>query len=144
MNFDLQHATLAVAVLAALTLSCAPAPAPGTSGDRSIITAEDLAENPDAPIEEVIRRKVPGVTVYRDPDGNVELQIRGASSLMGEPRPPLYVLNGLPVGPGAAVLRNVARHDIESIEVLKGPAAAIYGIDGANGVIVITTKGSGG
>lgn len=144
MKFDLQRATLPVSVLVVLTLACAPAATPGTSSNRSIVTADDLAEHPDAPIEQVIQRKVPGVTVYRDSDGNVELQIRGASSLMGKPSPPLYVLNGLPVSPGSgAVLTSVDRHDIESIEVLKGADAALYGIDGANGVIIITTKASG-
>ena len=51
--------------------------------------------------------------------------------------------DGVPVqaGPGGA-LRGISPHDIESIQVLKDPAdTSMYGLRGANGVIVIKTKG---
>ncbi|MFA8449211.1 MAG: SusC/RagA family TonB-linked outer membrane protein [Bacteroidales bacterium] len=79
------------------------------------------------------------------------ITIRGASSITGNNQP-LFVVDGIPIdngggagGPGGVALSNRAidlnPEDIESVNVLKGGAAtALYGIRGANGVIVITTK----
>ena len=55
---------------------------------------------------------------------------------------PLYVVDGLAIHPGPqGITSGVERHDIESINVLKDPAdTALYGLRGANGVIVIKTK----
>ncbi|MFA8300001.1 MAG: SusC/RagA family TonB-linked outer membrane protein [Hyphomicrobiales bacterium] len=79
------------------------------------------------------------------------ITIRGSSSIIGNNQP-LFVVDGIPIdngggqgGTGGVALSNRAidlnPDDIESYEVLKGGAAtALYGIRGANGVIVITTK----
>ena len=51
------------------------------------------------------------------------------------------MLNGSPFAPGTGgVLSGINPEDIESIRFLRGADATLYGIDGANGVIVITTK----
>jgi TonB-dependent SusC/RagA subfamily outer membrane receptor len=144
MKFNLRRATLPVSLLIGLSVGCAPAATRGESQkDQSLVTAEDFEKYPNESIESVIQRKVPGVTVTRI-DGRLVLQIRGASTLLGEPKPPLYVLNGLMISPGPdGALSGINPHDIQSIRVLKGPEAAIYGIDGANGAIVITTKKAG-
>jgi len=58
---------------------------------------------------------------------------------------PVYVVDDVPVqpGPGGALIV-INPHDIESIKVLKDPAdTGIYGMRGANGVILITTKRPG-
>jgi TonB-dependent SusC/RagA subfamily outer membrane receptor len=87
---------------------------------------------------------VPGLLVTRAQDGGIALQVRGSSSFKGDDTPPLYVLNGLPFQPGpGGALTGINPHDIESIKVLKGAEAGLYGIEGANGVIVITTKQPG-
>ncbi|GAB3657291.1 SusC/RagA family TonB-linked outer membrane protein [Echinicola sediminis] len=87
--------------------------------------------------------------------GSKRITIRGASSFFGENQP-LIVIDGLPVsnsnfnseevqeGSGGYdygnMLNDINPNDIESISVLKGTAAALYGSRAANGVIVITTK----
>lgn len=74
--------------------------------------------------------RVPGVNV-----SGYEVSIRGQG-------PPLFVIDGVQVGFGYhAAASSVNVHDIYSVEVLKGPETAIYGIRGQNGVIVIKTKG---
>ena len=67
--------------------------------------------------------------------------IRGATSIYGN-NEPLYVLDGIPIQPGpGGTLAGISPYDIESIQVLKDPAdTALYGMRGANGVIVIKTK----
>ena len=90
----------------------------------------------------VLQRKVPGLEVIREGNG-IALKIRGQRSFVGDDAP-LYVLNGSPFVPGPdGALSGVDPNAIESIQVLKGAQAGIYGIQGLNGVIVITTKKAG-
>jgi iron complex outermembrane receptor protein len=108
--------------------------------DPSTVTAEDIQRHPGEPIEEILAGRIAGVDVRRTPDG-IAVRIRGETSLRGDSEP-LYVIDGIPIqpGPGGALV-GITPHDIESIKVLKDPAdTAIYGVRGANGVIVITTK----
>ena len=86
-------------------------------------------------------------------DGSSRVVLRGISSLSGNNRP-LIVVDGVPVSGGTYggatewggtdkgdALSDINPEDIESVSVLKGAgAAAIYGSQGANGVILITTK----
>jgi len=66
--------------------------------------------------------------------------LRGQKSIYGSSRP-LYLIDGTPTDVNA--IQSLNTSDIESIDVLKGSSAAIYGIRGANGVIAIyTRKGS--
>jgi TonB-dependent SusC/RagA subfamily outer membrane receptor len=76
-----------------------------------------------------------------NPDGSISVRIRGASSFYSGTEP-LYVLDGIPIQPGPrGALTGINPNDIESIEVLKHPpATSLYGVRGANGVIVIKTK----
>ena len=138
-----RRVALFVSVFAGLVAGCKAAqtrPAPGTEPS---VTSADL-QDPNDPIENVLQKKVPGLIVTRTGDGGIALQIRGTSSYNGTETPPLYVLNGMPFQPGpGGALTGVDPREIESIKVLKGAAAGIYGIDGANGAIVITTKKPG-
>ena len=85
--------------------------------------------------------RFPGVVVTRSPDGGVSVRIRGGSSIYGN-NEPLYVVNGIAIQPGPnGSLSGISPEDIESIKVLKDPAdTAMYGMRGANGVILIKTK----
>ncbi len=107
--------------------------------------------------------KVAGVQITSSsgtPGSATYIQLRGANSLTGNNQP-LFVIDGVPIdnsqnysGDPSDATNNLLQgttnsnramdinpNDIESISVLKGPAAAaIYGIDAANGAIVITTK----
>jgi TonB-dependent SusC/RagA subfamily outer membrane receptor len=109
------------------------------------VTSEDIERTaPGRPIEEVLMGRVPGVIVERTSAGGVAIRIRGAASFMSSSQP-LYVLDGIPIQPGPnGSLIGINPHDIASIQVLKDAAhTALYGVRGANGVIVITTKRPG-
>ena len=135
-------APVAIVILGALA-ACAPARPRAETANAPLVSEEDIRRNPGVPIETLIQRKVPGVTVSRVGDG-IALLIRGATGYDDRDRPPLYVLNGSPFTPGpGGVLSGVDPYEIATIKVLRGGDAALYGIDGANGVIVITTKRAG-
>ena len=142
---SLKRVSLSFVALVGVSVVCAPPPAksPSTRPDVSTVTSEDL-QNSREPIEIVIQKKVTGVDVKRTADGGIALQIRGAVGYGGTVGTPLYILNGLPFRPGPdGALTGVDPNSIDTIKVLKGAEAGIYGIDGANGVIVITTKQGG-
>lgn len=107
---------------------------------RSTVTAEDIERTPGRPVEEVLQGRFPGVEVFRTA-GGIAVRIRGRTSILNSTEP-LYVIDGIPIqaGPGGS-LTGINPLDIESIEVLKDAAStAMYGIRGANGVIIIKTK----
>ncbi len=84
-------------------------------------------------LEDEIRRRSPGVRVFRDA-GGIHIRIRGALE------EPLYVVDGIPLSSDGA-LWGLSPFDIEDIEVLTDPARlARYGIHGGSGVILISTK----
>jgi len=126
-----------------IALGCAPAPAHHAPNGAPTITSADL-QDPNEPIERVLEKKVPGLTARRSAGGGLILQIRGASSYEGSPTSPLYILNGTPVHAGAdGSIDGLNPNEIETVKVLKGADAGIYGIEGGNGVIVITTRRPG-
>jgi TonB-dependent starch-binding outer membrane protein SusC len=102
----------------------------------------------------LIQSKVPGVQVVdnNDPGGGLSIRIRGATSVSASSEP-LYVVDGLPLGTGAGgglsagrdALNFLSPDDIDNITVLRdASAAAIYGTNAANGVVLITTKSGKG
>ena len=118
--------------------ACAAAPSARTS-NRGTVSGDDL-RNANEPIEVTLQRKVPGLLVTRTSDGGIALQVRGGT-FNGASLPPLYLLNGTPFHPGPeGQLTGIDPQSIETVKVFKGAEAAIYGIDGANGVIAITLK----
>ena len=80
-------------------------------------------------IYEMINGRFPGVEVV-----GKSIRIAGASSFMLSTEP-LFVVDGMII----ESVDGIAPSTVKTIEVLKGPAASIYGARGANGVIVITT-----
>jgi TonB-dependent SusC/RagA subfamily outer membrane receptor len=82
-------------------------------------------------ILDMLQGRVAGVSVMGS-GMNAVVSIRGNR---GEP---LFVLDGMPVDKGLITSLNV--YDVESIDVLKGASAAIYGSRGGNGVIAVLTK----
>lgn len=105
--------------------------------------------------------RIPGITISQTtgmPGSSTSIILRGINSLSGSNQP-LFVVDGLPVDNQTLHGNNFVTklenrnidftnrisdlnpEDIESVTVLKGPeAAALYGIDAANGAIIITTK----
>ena len=144
MTSSFPRAALSAWVLIGLAAGCASGRASNEPPAKPMVTAEDRERNPGESIEKVLQAKAPGILVTRTDDGGIAVQIRGTSSIYGS-NEPLYVIDDVPVQPGpGGALTGINPFDIESIKVLKNPAdTGIYGILGANGVIVITTKRPG-
>jgi TonB-dependent SusC/RagA subfamily outer membrane receptor len=131
-------------LLLSLGTACAhraATPAAETPAPSATVTSADLERQPGRPIEEVLMGRFPGVTVTRTSDGGVSVRIRGTTSLHAS-NEPLYVLDGVEIEPGpSGSLAGINPYDIASIEIVKDPAGeAMYGLRGANGVIIIKTK----
>lgn len=91
-------------------------------------------------IEELFAGRFPGVEVSRVPTGGISIRIRGASTVLGSSEP-LYIIDGAKVQSGPGGLLFLEPGDISRIEVLKDiGSTSLYGSEGANGVILITTK----
>ncbi|HRP01780.1 MAG TPA: SusC/RagA family TonB-linked outer membrane protein [Candidatus Kapabacteria bacterium] len=120
----------------------------------SSISGKDVANVVSPSAIDAISGRVPGVSVTRNsgtPGAGTFITMRGRKSILGSSEP-LYVVDGIVMdntslydGSGAVQFSNRATdinpQDIESIEILKGAsAAAIYGSQAANGVVLITTK----
>lgn len=114
-----------------------PSPPPSLT----TITAEDIERAPGLSLEQLLVTRVPGLSLSRAPDGHTVIHIRGTTSLMGE-QEPLFVINGIPLDtPVGGNLSSINPRDIEYIQVLRDAAStAMYGVRGANGVIIIKTK----
>lgn len=134
---------LLTCLIAVLAAGCASGGARTGAPDTSDVTSADL-RNPNETMERALERRVPGLIAKRNAAGELVLLIRGSSSYGGYDSPPLYIVNNLPfqAGPNGG-LTGIDVEDIATIKVLKGSEAVIYGIDAANGVIVITTKQGG-
>ncbi len=111
------------------------------TGAVSSVTSNDIKKEPVTNLAQAIQGKAPGVVVMANsgaPGGNIKVRIRGANSMQGS-NEPLYVVDGVALNIG---INDLNVNDIESVEVLKDASStAIYGSRGANGVIMITTKG---
>jgi len=81
-------------------------------------------------IYDMIAGRVPGVDV-----AGKKVRIRGVNSIVSN-NDPLFVVNGIPLNS----IDHILPQDVESISILKGPSATIYGSRGVNGVIVIKLK----
>lgn len=135
------RSTLNGAVLVLVLTACAGM-TPIKEGDASKVSDNDI-QLANESIEHMLERRAPGLQVVPSPDG-VILQIRGNSQIDGALTPPLYILNGLPFTPGpGGLVTGMSITEIDTVKVLKGAQAGMYGIDGANGVIVITTRQGG-
>ena len=143
MTSSSSRAAFSVLALAGLASGCGPGtkPSPETA-PKPQVTAEDIERTGGGEsIEKVLQTMAPGALVSRTNNGGISIQIRGPSSFYsgGEP---LYIIDDspFPAGPNG-VLYGLNPYDIESIRVLKDPAdTGLYGMRGANGVIVITLK----
>jgi len=108
------------------------------TGAVAVVSSEELNKTPIPSIGKAIQGRASGVVVMQsgDPGGNVNIRVRGIGSITNDPDP-LIVIDGVVGGN----LGSVSPEDIESISVLKDASAtAIYGANGANGVVMIRTK----
>ncbi|MEL7145126.1 MAG: TonB-dependent receptor [Bacteroidota bacterium] len=108
------------------------------TGAVSTIGSGDLDLRPNTQVGSLISGKAAGVVINPGsgrPGAGISINIRGITSVAGSS--PLFVVDGVPV----STLRDINPADVESISVLKdASSAAIYGAQGASGVVIITTK----
>ena len=109
------------------------------------IDGGSLTENKSANFVTALQGKVAGVQVTSgggSPNSGSQIIVRGISSVnTSKSNEPLFILDGMPISGGATAAADINPNDIENVTVLKGAAAAaLYGQDAANGVIMITTK----
>ncbi len=107
------------------------------TGSVAVVSAEALQETPVATFAEALQGKASGVYISSSgaPGAETTIRIRGVGSVNGSD--PLIVVDGV----SNVSIDAVNPNDIESLQVLKDASAtAIYGAQGANGVIIITTK----
>lgn len=109
------------------------------TGAISVVSGKALESRPNSQFGNLIEGKTAGVQVLSSsgkPSDGFSIRIRGTSSINSNSEP-LYVVDGVPVSD----TRSLNPADIESISILKdASSAAIYGAQGANGVVLITTK----
>ncbi|HEX7847143.1 MAG TPA: TonB-dependent receptor [Chitinophagaceae bacterium] len=107
----------------------------------STISAADIMKTPVTSLEQALQGNAAGVVVTNtsaEPGGDISIRVRGGSSIKAD-NAPLLVVDGFTSDEG---LSSLNPDDIKSIEILKDAGAtAIYGSRGANGVILVTTKG---
>ena len=103
------------------------------TGAVSSVTAKEIVTTKNENLENSLTGKIPGLRVVQNSSEpgsfNNSIDIRNYGN-------PLVVIDGVPRD-------NITRldaNDVESISVLKDASAAVYGVRGANGVILITTK----
>lgn len=135
------------------------------TGAVASVSSEELNSQPITSIEQGLQGRLAGVAITQNssaPGGGISVKIRGTTSILNGSEP-LYVIDGFPVTGQSQFSTSAGRgldsstgsdytvnqnplaalnpSDIQSIEVLKdASAAAIYGVRGANGVVLITTK----
>lgn len=111
------------------------------TGSIISIGKQDIANQPVADAGQAIEGKAAGVQVISSgaPGANSSIQIRGLGSINDSS--PLLVVDGVPTPSGINYLNTINPNDIATIDVLKdASSAAIYGSQGANGVVIVTTK----
>ncbi|WP_313374475.1 SusC/RagA family TonB-linked outer membrane protein [Chishuiella sp.] len=104
----------------------------------SSASSKDITQIASTTAMQSLQGKLAGVNIINTdtPGGTPTVLVRGMGTALGG-KAPLYVVDGLIV----STIANINPNDIEKIDVLKDAASsAIYGVRGANGVVVITTK----
>ncbi|HUB60197.1 MAG TPA: carboxypeptidase-like regulatory domain-containing protein, partial [Puia sp.] len=108
------------------------------TGSVGHVNGEELSKQPVLTATQAMQGKIAGVNVISSgqPGSLPQVIIRGAGSILGGANP-LYIVDGI----WTDDITNINTADIVSVDVLKdASAASIYGVRGANGVILITTR----
>lgn len=109
------------------------------TGSIASVTSEEVTRAPVANVAQALQGKLPGVNVVAQdgrPGANISIRVRGGGSI-SQSNEPLYIVDGFQV----SSISSIPGSQIERIDVLKDASAtAIYGAQGANGVILVTTK----
>ena len=106
------------------------------TGSVSVVKPKELVAVPAGQVEQMLQGRVAGLTVITsgEPGAQSQVYLHGAGNFGNVT--PLYIIDGV-----GGNINSLNPYDIESIQVLKDAGAySIYGVRGANGVIVVTTK----
>lgn len=110
------------------------------TGSVTSVSGTTLKDIPVTSVAQALTGQIAGVQVTKtegSPDADIKIRVRGGGSITQD-NSPLYIVDGFPVDN----INDIAATDIASIDVLKDASStAIYGARGANGVILVTTKG---
>lgn len=110
------------------------------TGSVASVNGKDIATTPVANVAQALQGKLPGVNVSSQdgrPDAEISIRVRGGGSI-SQSNEPLILIDGV-----SGTLSDIPADQVESIDVLKDASStAIYGARGANGVILVTTKGA--
>ncbi|MEG1586861.1 MAG: TonB-dependent receptor, partial [Bacteroidales bacterium] len=113
------------------------------TGSVASVSGAEIAKVPVTNAAQALTGRMAGVQVTTSdgsPDAEVIIRVRGGGSVTGD-NSPLYIVDGFPV----SSISDIPTSDIQSIDLLKDASStAIYGSQGANGVIIITTKSAQG
>ncbi|MCF8226462.1 MAG: SusC/RagA family TonB-linked outer membrane protein [Bacteroidales bacterium] len=108
------------------------------TGAIAKVSNEEIEKTNTLRIEQALQGKTAGVSITQlsgQPGSGFTIRVRGTGSNGNSE--PIFIVDGLRMGG----IENINVNDIESVEVLKDAAsAAIYGAEGGNGVVLITTK----
>lgn len=111
------------------------------TGSVGTVQMKDIVQSPSLSVDQALQGRIAGADIVNmsgDPTAGTTINIRGARSINAS-NEPLIIVDG--VMNAVTSLSDINTNDIESISVLKDASStAIYGAQGANGVIIITTK----
>ena len=113
------------------------------TGSVTVVNKDRLSKLPVVNVMQALEGSTAGVIVTQGssiPGSSPSTLIRGKNSINAS-TDPYVVVDGVPISKSGGSLADINPSDIESMEILKDASAvAIYGVNGANGVILITTK----
>lgn len=113
------------------------------TGSVASVPKNRLSQLPVTNVMQAVQGSVAGVNVSQSssiPGSEPSTIVRGQNSINASSGP-FVVVDGIPLSKTGGSLNDINPNDIESMEILKDASAvAIYGTNGANGVILITTK----
>ena len=107
------------------------------TGAVAVVSTKDLTRNPASSAAAALQGKAAGVLVMQNPEpgGGAKIRVRGIGSINGSSEP-IYIVDGV-----AGSINGIQPNEIESMQILKDASAtAIYGANGSNGVVIVTTK----
>jgi TonB-linked SusC/RagA family outer membrane protein len=110
------------------------------TGSVASVSGKDIASVPVANVAQAMQGKLPGVNVTSQdgrPGADISIRVRGGGSI-SQSNQPLILIDGIP-----GSISDIPVDQVKSIDVLKDASStAIYGARGANGVVLVTTKGA--
>ena len=110
------------------------------TGAVASVSGKEIATAPVANVAQAMQGKLPGVSIVSQdgrPGADVAIRVRGGGSI-SQSNQPLILIDGVP-----GTLSDIPADQVQSIDVLKDASStAIYGSRGANGVVLVTTKGA--